>query len=121
MFAYEDGRRHRPDIMFHTAPYVVVTDLSMIADEYNLEQQELKKDKSHLEACAKQQAIFIPLVMHTKGTIGQKGEKLINSITKAVIPAQAMAFKKEMHHTIAVAAAKGRSQAILAAVNRWEW
>ena len=120
-FTYADGRKHRPDILCHTAPYALVTDVSLIADEYSLEEAEAKKQKAHTDPCAKLHAIFVPFVMHTKGTLGTKAERFIKDLMKAIPPCQTNSFNRDIHHAVATAAARGRSQTIQAVAARIRW
>jgi hypothetical protein len=121
IFMYENGKRQRPDIMCHTQPMGIVTDVSLISHDYELAETESKKTKTHTEACAARQSSFIPFVMHTRGTLGQCAERYIRSLAKSVIPAHASSFGREMRHAVSSAAAKGRAHALQSAAAKLRW
>ena len=120
-FTYDSGKSQRPDIMVHTQPCATVTDVSLVDEEVNLKAIEEEKIKIHQKAINKQNAIFVPLVMHTRGTIGSKGETFIRTICKAVLPVFQRALHRELHHCIAIEAAKGRADAVMAASQKAKW
>lgn len=121
IFSYADGRKQRPDIMCHTQPMSLVTDVSLISHDYDISESEAKKNKTHNEACAARQSVFIPFVMHTRGTLGTCAERYIRSLTKSVIPAHAISFGREMRHAVSSAAARGRAQAVQSAAAKLRW
>jgi hypothetical protein len=120
-FVYEDGVRHRPDILFHTRPCGIATDLTLVAPERILSECEKQKNDIHAKVCAKHNTIFIPLAMHTLGTLGTKAEYLIQQLSKAVIPALQFTCARNLKHSIAIAAARGRADAIINAADRRVW
>ena len=118
IFTYKDGHKRRPDILFHTSPFSIAVDVTMIATDRVLADAEKEKRNMHNEACAKQQCVFYPFAMNSRGTLGKAAEELIKSLTKAIQPALHQIFAMELHHCVSVAAAKGRAHALLAAVDR---
>ena len=120
-FTYDSGKSQRPDIMVHTQPCATVTDVSLVDEEVNLKTIEDEKIKIHQKTINKQNGLFIPLVMHTRGTIGLKGEQFIRMTCKAVLPVFQKALHRELHHCIAIEAAKGRADAVMAASQKAKW
>lgn len=120
-FTYKDGSKKRPDVLFHTQPMGIVTDVSLLESSADLAHAETAKTTKHAEACNAQHCLFIPAVMHTRGTLGMKAESLIRTLAKAVLPAQQRSFTRHLRHAVQVAAAKGRADSLLdaAARNRW--
>ena len=120
-FTYKDGKAQRPDILCHSQPFGVVTDVTLVATDADLAKHEQQKKDTHAEACSKMQCIFIPFAMHTRGTLGTKAEDYIRTICKTVQHSQQSAMHRDMHHVTSTAAAKGRAMAILAAADRVRW
>jgi hypothetical protein len=120
-FAYADGSKKRPDILFHTRPMGIVTDLSLVEPDTDLASIENLKTAKHSAACNTQHCIFIPAIMHTRGTIGMKAEFLIRTLSKAIPPFHQKAFSRNLNHAIQVAAAKGRADSLVAAADRLRW
>ena len=120
-FSYTSGKKQRPDILFHTQPFPLVTDVTLVASHVSLELTEKDKISTHNEACSKSHSIFKPLAMHTHGTMGKQGTSLIRDLSKYVLPCQQKQFSRSMRHTIAVAAAKGRAESVQAAIDRLWW
>lgn len=118
---YDNGRRQRPDILCHTAPQGVVTDVTLIHSDADIPAAEISKTKIHATATSKINCTFIPFVMKTRGTIGSKAEQFIRTLAKAVIPNLQRAFIRDLHHSVATAAAQGRAQALTLAAQRAEW
>ena len=75
-FTYQNDAHQRPDIMAHTKPQHVVTDVTLIHEHIDITLAEKNKHKTHSEACAKQGCIFIPFAMYTRGTLGQQAGKV---------------------------------------------
>lgn len=119
-FNYDNGKKCRPDILFHTQPFGLVTDVTMVATTEDLSTHETKKKKSHAAATSKHNCTFIPFAMYTRGTIGTAAEELIRTLAKAVIPTLAQSFIRELQHHVSIAAARGRANALTAAVLRTE-
>ena len=119
-FTYSSGKRQRPDILFHTQPYPLVTDVTLVASNVSLEHAEKDKIATHSEACSKQHTIFKPLAMHTRGTMGKQVSSLIRDLSKFVLPCQQRSFTHSLRHAISVAAAKGRADAVHAVIDR-DW
>lgn len=117
-FTYNNGKQQRPDITIHSQPYTTTTDVTLVDEERDLKACEQEKSNTHKEACAKLSSIFIPFAMYTRGTLGAEAEKFIRTIAKTTIPSMQPAFVRELRHSVAVAAAKGRANAITAAVDR---
>jgi len=92
-----------------------------VDEEVNLKTIEDEKIKIHQKTINKQNGLFIPLVMHTRGTIGLKGEQFIRMTCKAVLPVFQKALHRELHHCIAIEAAKGRADAVMAASQKAKW
>ena len=116
-FTYDNGKM-RPDITVHTQPFSTTTDLTLVDETVSLEEAEKHKTAIHKDACAKQSSIFIPFAMHTRGTTGPQAEKFMRTIAKALMPSLQQQFIRELRHSVAIAAAKGRSNAIIAAADR---
>lgn len=120
-FTYDDGRRRRPDLIIHTAPMKTVTDFSLVKSDANLQDEEKSKVDAHAAAVNKMGAIFIPFIMHTRGTFGTKAEEFIRTITKAIQPSLQQGFFRELRQTVASVTAQGRALSILAARDRYGW
>ena len=120
-FSYADGSNKRPDILFHTRPMGIVTDLSLVEPDTDLTSVEAAKTAKHGAACNAQHCIFIPAIMHTRGTIGTKAELLIRTLSKSIPPFHQKAFSRNLSHAIQVAAAKGRADTLAAAADRLRW
>lgn len=120
-FTYQNDVHQRPDIMAHTKPQHVVTDVTLIHEHIDITLAEKNKHKTHSEACAKQGCIFIPFAMYTRGTLGQQAEKFINTISKAILPSLQRTFKNDLKHAVSVAAAKARAITLLSATDRMMW
>lgn len=120
-FTYDNGKRQRPDILIHTQPIQIATDLTMIHSEANIADAEKEKSTKHQKACEAANTIFYPLVMKTRGTIGPKGEHFIRATAKFVQPMLQKDFSRQLHHAISTAAARGRADTIYMAVDRMRW
>jgi len=123
-FLYNDGKRHRPDALFHTSPQALVIDVSatsLYPVQEHIERISKEKFDNHKEATRAAGCVFFPFVMATRGTLGASAENFINSISKAVQPFQQKGFSKQMHHAVATAAARGRADALMAAAQRQRW
>lgn len=120
-FVYNDGHKRRPDILIHTAPFTLTTDVSLVDEEVDLTRAEEEKKKQHTNACAKLGSHFVPGVMHTRGTLGKSMEDFIRQAAKATIPSQSQAMQRDLHHSISIAAAKGRALALMSAAQRVQW
>jgi hypothetical protein len=120
-FVYDDQTRKRPDLFFHTQPMGVVTDVSLIKSDGNLEGEEKAKTEKHTAAVQKHNCIFIPFIMHTRGTLGCKAETFIRTLAKSVQPHYQKVFSRTINRSAQVAAAKGRADALIAAVDRLRW
>jgi hypothetical protein len=120
-FVYEDGSKKRPDILAHTAPMGLVTDVQLLHTDADLTDGEKEKCAKHAPAATKQHCMFIPFVMHTRGTLGNKAEQYINTVIKSIQPFQHHTAKHTMRHAVSIAAAKGRANAIMAAVDQGRW
>jgi hypothetical protein len=120
-FVYDDQTRKRPDLFFHTQPMGIVTDVSLIKSDGNLEGEEKAKTEKHTAAVQKHNCIFIPFIMHTRGTLGCKAETFIRTLAKSVQPHYQKVFSRTINHSAQVAAAKGRADALIAAVDRLRW
>ena len=118
IFAYANGKKQRPDIMAHTMPMNIVTDVTLVHYEEDMQHIEKKKTKIHSDAVNKGHGIFIPFVMHTRGTLGTKAENYIRSLAKAVQPCYQVAFARDVKHAISVAAAKGRAHALSSTMSK---
>jgi hypothetical protein len=99
----------------------LVTDLSLVEPDTDLASIENLKTAKHSAACNTQHCIFIPAIMHTRGTIGMKAEFLIRTLSKAIPPFHQKAFSRNLNHAIQVAAAKGRADSLVAAADRLRW
>jgi hypothetical protein len=119
--ASDDQTRKRPDLFFHTQPIGIVTDVSLIKSDDNLEGEEKAKTEKHTAAVQKHNCIFIPFIMHTRGTLGCKAETFIRTLAKSVQPHYQKVFSRTINHSAQVAAAKGRADALIAAVDRLRW
>ena len=117
-FTYEDGIKHRPDLLFHTQPYGLATDITLVEQEQDLLHSERVKNDTHAKACSTVNCIFIPFAMYTRGTTGTAAERLLRHILKAIEPSLHAAFMKEAVHAVSVAAARGRANALLSAAER---
>jgi hypothetical protein len=120
-FVYSTDKHLRPDILCHTSPMCIVTDVTMIHSASDITTAEKQKTEKHSAACAKLNCVFLPFAMHTRGTIGPRAEDFIRQLAKAVIPSASSAFIREVRHSVSVAAAKGRANSILSAVDRSLW
>ena len=120
-FTYSDGSRKRPDIIIHTSPVSVVTDVTMVHEDCDLQTEERKKSEKHSEAAAKEHCVFVPFAMFTRGTKGPKATHFIKLISRGIQPHLQREFFKSMAHTIATAAARGRAESIYAAAHRLQW
>jgi hypothetical protein len=81
-FTYEDKSNKRPDLLFHTQPQCIVTDISLVRTTADLAHEEKSKTEKHSAACNKSNCMFIPFLMYTKGTLGTKAETLIEATSK---------------------------------------
>ena len=120
-FTYTSGTKQRPDIMFHTTPREIVTDVTLTSlhpatDE--ISKAEKKKSTTHDEAVSTQQKIFIACALATRGRFGPKAEHLIKTLSHAVQPAIRYGFIRTIKHAMSTAAAKGRAEALAAAAAR---
>lgn len=120
-FAYSTDKQIRPDILCHTAPMCLVTDITLIHSQADLQSAEKLKTEKHSSACAKLNCVFIPFAMHTRGTLGPRAEDFIRQMAKVVIPSSSQSFIREVRHAVSVAAAAGRANSILSAVDRAMW
>lgn len=120
-FTYDDGKKHRPDVLAHTTPMKMAIDVSLIHSGANMQNAEKEKTERHSKACGKSNTVFYPFVMFTRGTLGPKAEAFIRSISNYVQPCMQQAFIKDLQHSVATAAAKGRADALTAAVMRQHW
>ena len=49
-----------PDVLIHTAPFTLTTDVSLVDEDVDLTTIEEEKKKQHTQACAKLGSQFIP-------------------------------------------------------------
>ena len=105
----------------HTQPCGLVTDVTLIATNADMQQAEVDKRNTHFDACSKANCVFIPFAMHTRGTLGVKAEEFIRQSSKAVQPSHQKAFIRDLRQATSTAAAIGRSSAIMAAAERVVW
>jgi hypothetical protein len=70
----------------HTQPMGIVTDVSLIKSDGNLEGEEKAKTEKLTAAVQKHNCISIPFIMHTRGTLGCKAETFIRTLAKSVQP-----------------------------------
>lgn len=118
-FKYDDGRNHRPDILFHTLPFGLCTDVTLIDQDRSMQDAEKIKKDTHTRPCANANCTFMPFAMFTKGTLGPAAMEFIRTLSKAVEPALVNSFRKELAHNVSIAAARGRADALTsAAMNR---
>jgi hypothetical protein len=123
-FNYSDGKRHRPDALFHTLPLGTAIDVSMVSTfpaEDAIKMREQEKVKAHKEAMSSANCTFFPFVLATRGTIGPKAESFIRTIAQAVQPFQQRGFIRTIHHAVATAAARGRADSVITAARRQRW
>jgi hypothetical protein len=120
-FVYEHGRRCRPDIMCHTHPMNIVTDVTLIDQESDLTAAENEKKEKHSSACGKQNSLFISFAMYTRGTLGIQAEAFIRTLSRYVQPFQQRTFARTLSHAVETAAAKGRADTLMAAADRLMW
>jgi hypothetical protein len=121
---YNDGKRHRPDALFHTTPQALAIDVSATSlhpTQQHIERIGKEKVSSHKEATRAAGCAFFSFVMSTRGTLGPQAEKFIYTVSKAVQPFQQKGFNRHIHHAVATAAARGRADAIMAAAQRLRW
>jgi hypothetical protein len=117
-FTYTDGIKHRPDLLFHTQPFALATDVTMVHIDVDLATAEQNKRDIHAKPCEAANTIFTPFAMFTRGTLGTAAEQLIRQLSKAIEPALQKAFRQDLIHAVSVAAARGRASALLSAVDR---
>ena len=123
-YTYSSGLRQRPDVLFHTEPNGIAIDVSLISVTHvtdDIQEAEKKKTTTHRDAVQNANHVFFPFVMATRGTLGSGAEKLIRTLARAVQPYQQRAFSRRLHHAVAVAAAKGRSDALAAIQRQQMW
>ena len=126
-FAYSSGRHQRPDVMFHTEPQQLIIDVSLISTsttssiQSDVNEAERKKITTHRAAVENSNGRFYPFVMATRGYLGPEAEKLIRTLVCAVQPYQQLTLSRRLHHAVAVAAAKGRSDALSAMQQHHMW
>ena len=117
-FNYTDGVKHRPDLLFHTQPFALATDVTMVHTDVDLATAEQDKRNTHSKACEAANTIFTPFAMYTRGTLGNAAEQLIRQLSKAIEPSLQKSFRQDIIHAVSVAAARGRASALLSAVDR---
>lgn len=123
-YTYSNGLRQRPDVLFHTEPNGIAIDVSLISVTHvadDIQEAEKKKTTTHRDAVQNANHVFFPFVMATRGTLGSGAEKLIRTLARAVQPYQQRTFSRRLHHAVAVAAAKGRSDALAAIQRQQMW
>lgn len=115
---YSDGTKKRPDLLSHTTPCNIAADVTMIHSAGSLAEAEKAKMKKHSEASGNANAIFYPIALHTRGTLGPKAEAFIKATARAMAPHQQYAFMRRMKHSISTAAARGRADTLNSAAER---
>jgi hypothetical protein len=118
IYVYRD-RKGRPDLLFHTHPKPVATDVTIVSakeipgDAAKTAEQE--KTEDHQEATSRLQHDFIPFACEPHGLIGQEGHRLIQHLAKALLPQSRKAFIRYMLHTASTAIAIGRADTMYSA------
>jgi ribonuclease HI len=126
-FTYTSGQRRRPDVLFHTEPSQVAIDVSLVSSTVDspivedIKHAEREKKEAHRTAVEASNARFFPFVMATRGLLGVDAESLIRTLARAVQPFQQTTFSRRLHHAVAVAAAKGRSDTLAATMRARMW
>jgi ribonuclease HI len=126
-FTYTSGQRRRPDVLFHTEPSPVAIDVSLVSShldssiEDDIKHVEREKKTAHTTAVEANNARFFPFVLATRGLLGVEAENLIRTLSRAVQPFQQATFSRRLHHAVAVAAAKGRSDTLAATMRARMW
>ena len=123
-YSYPSGRQQRPDILFHTEPLNLVTDVSLVSkypatDE--IQKAQKTKNNTHKDATAAHGSMFISFVMATRGLLGPDAERLMTQLSKAIQPALQRSFVRTLRHAVSVAAARGRADALHTAAMRLRW
>ena len=126
-FTYSSGLHRRPDILFHTEPSPIAIDVSLVAGNANsdivddIKHAEKEKQDAHKVAVENSNCRFFPFVMATRGLLGTDATNFIGTIKRAVQPYQQATFSRRLHHAVAVAAAKGRSDTLAATLRQHMW
>ena len=81
----------------------------------------MQKKTAHTTAVEANNARFFPFVLATRGLLGVEAENLIRTLSRAVQPFQQATFSRRLHHAVAVAAAKGRSDTLAATMRARMW
>ncbi|MCP3884729.1 MAG: hypothetical protein GY700_04485, partial [Propionibacteriaceae bacterium] len=120
-FTYDSGRHQRPDALFHTQPLPIAIDVSLVSGtpaSEHIQAAEENKNKTHKAATTNGGARFSPFIMATRGTLGSKAEDFISTLSHSVQPFLKQSFVRHLRHAVSNAAAKGRSDALTAAIAR---
>lgn len=125
VYSYADGRRHRPDILFHVGSQGVVTDVTIVAckkDPGNAA-EEADKRKEHIHATATSTIghTFIPCAFEAHGHLGNGFFRLLRKLSDFIVPVLRADFTKDLIHAVSSVMAANRADAVHSAVHRHRW
>ena len=123
---YADGKRHRPDILFHVGTVGVVTDVTVVSNRTSepgqaAQEADKKKEHEHATATSTIGHQFIPCAFEAHGFIGDGFVKLTRRLSEFITPVLRADFFKDLTHAVTTVMAANRAEAILSAVHRYRW
>jgi hypothetical protein len=125
LYSYHDGKKHRPDILFHSGSLGIVTDITIVAPKENpgdsSEQADTEKTKIHTKATSTIGHTFIPCAFEMHGHLGNGYFRLIQKLAELIPPVQRTEFKRELTHAVSTVMAVNRAEAIQSAIFRHRW
>lgn len=122
IYSYEDGRKHRPDILFHLEDKGIATDITVVSPFSKpgdaSSQAEKQKSLHHTTATSNMGHQFIPCAFEAFGYLGDGFIRLGKLLSRHVPVTQKREFLRDLTHLISTSLAAGRSDAIMAAWQR---
>ena len=118
---YASGEKRRPDIHWRTSSRLT-TDVTVVspmpvADLAGHRAAEAKM-KAHRDAVHAMGHNFIPFVCEIQGHMHKSAHDVIDKLARELLPAQQRSFRSDMRYAVSAALAKGRANAVLAAIAR---
>lgn len=125
IYSYADGRRHRPDILFHVGVKGITTDITIVNCQTQpgqaAEAADKQKEKLHTTATSTLGHLFIPCAFEAHGHFGNGFVKLARQLADFIIPVLRADFFKDLIHAVSSTMAANRADAIHSAVQRTRW
>ena len=124
-YTYEEKDGHtphnRPDITFHTSP-PIATDITIVAPVHEVDiaanEAAHAKVKKHRLAVQQMGHTFEPFALEIQGHMHECCYRVIRTLQRDLMPMHRLQFFRDATNAVSIALAKGRAEAIRAAIAR---